>query len=279
MRVVPPVSGCLRTALLFANLLLWASAIAHIAVACWFRFDPAQNFQLQLVHFSEQPPLLAFAVHLLLGTGLFLLLVGAVGCVSANKLERFLLSSFILLLLLALLAKLGVALLALLYQTNFPQPESMRIHLANISQNRYYRDRWVLPVMDSVQFYHKCCGGYNASDYFGSFWYLTNTERGTRSFVPWSCCRQSQQGRAWALHPIDPLCIQYAYASRSFNDSVNIDGCGPPMHAHMAWQVHILWLTCALGSFVDVFALGLAIKCLSEVWIFYSAISAEFGIG
>lgn len=226
MRVLPPVSGCLRSSLMLANFLLWASALGLAAVALWLLLDPAQNFQLQLVHFSEQAPLLRFAVQLLLGMAVLLLLAGSVGCVAASKLERFLLGSYILLCLLGLLAKLGVVLLALLYRTKFSTPDAMTAYLANISQNKYFRDRWVLPVMDSVQFYHQCCGGHNSTDYFGSFWYLTNTERGTRSFVPWSCCRQSQEGRAWALSPIDPLCIQYAPGSRAFNDSVNSQGCG-----------------------------------------------------
>ncbi|CAK5089399.1 unnamed protein product [Meloidogyne enterolobii] len=160
------------------------------------------------------------------GTALLMLFVGSVGCVGAVKLERFLLGSF--------------------------SDENMSNYLSNISKNRYNRDRWVLPVMDSVQFYHHCCGGYNFSEYSDSFWYLTNTERGTRSYVPRSCCRQSQEGRAWAIQPIDPLCIQYLPGSRAFNNSVNIQGCGVPTKNHLDWQIGIVLLTCVLCSLVDV---------------------------
>lgn len=130
--------------------------------------------------------------------------------------------------------------MAYTYKEKFPG-NRMTVYLANISQNRYSRDKWVLPLMDSVQFYvsvwgifarkniwkyflfqQQCCGGNGPQDYFNSFWYITNTERGTRSFVPRSCCRQTQSGRAWSLHPIDPMCTTYGYYTKSFNDSVNI---------------------------------------------------------
>jgi len=55
--------------------------------------DPAQNFQLELLHFSENAPLLKFGIYLMAGTALLMLFVGSVGCVGAVKLERFLLGS------------------------------------------------------------------------------------------------------------------------------------------------------------------------------------------
>uniref|UniRef100_A0A1I8BG81 Tetraspanin n=1 Tax=Meloidogyne hapla TaxID=6305 RepID=A0A1I8BG81_MELHA len=216
MRVVPPVSNCLQNSLYFSNFLLWASGFVLLSISLWLLFDPAQNFQLELLHFSENAPLLKFGIYLMAGTALLMLFVGSIGCFGAVKLERFLLGSFILLLLIALLAKLGVVVLCILHQTK-----------------------------------HHCCGGYNFSEYSDSFWYLTNTERGTRSYVPRSCCRQSQEGRAWAIQPIDPLCIQYFPGSRAFNNSVNIQGCGLPTKKHLDWQIQILLLSCVLCSLVD----------------------------
>lgn len=70
-------------------------------------------------------------------------------------------------------------------------------------------------------FQQQCCGGESPRDYLNSFWFITNTERGTRSFVPPSCCRQSQMGRAWAPAPIDPMCTTYAYDSQAFASSVH----------------------------------------------------------
>ncbi|KAF7637164.1 hypothetical protein Mgra_00003335 [Meloidogyne graminicola] len=154
----------------------------------------------------------------------------------------------------------------------FADTDSMSAYLANISKNRYNRDRWVAPVMDSVQFYHHCCGGYNFTEYFNSFWFITNNERGTSSYVPRSCCRQSQEGRAWAIQPIDPLCIQYLPKSRAFNTSVNIQGCGLPTKTHLDWQIQIVVLSCVLCSLVDLLALFLYVKCLGQVWNFYSII-------
>uniref|UniRef100_A0AC35FZA1 Tetraspanin n=1 Tax=Panagrolaimus sp. PS1159 TaxID=55785 RepID=A0AC35FZA1_9BILA len=71
----------------------------------------------------------------------------------------------------------------------------------------------------------QCCGGTGPIDYYNSFWYITNTERGTRSYVPFSCCRQTQNARAWALEPINPMCSIYFYNTRTFNSTVNTQGC------------------------------------------------------
>lgn len=68
----------------------------------------------------------------------------------------------------------------------------------------------------------KCCGGISSIDYLNSFWYLNNNERGTRSFVPRSCCKQSQNSRAWSIVPIDSMCTTYNYYTKAFNDSVNV---------------------------------------------------------
>ncbi|VDP25014.1 unnamed protein product [Heligmosomoides polygyrus] len=82
-------------------------------------------------------------------------------------------------------------------------------------------NRKVTAMLDKLQFYQQCCGGESPRDYLNSFWFITNTERGTRSFVPPSCCRQSQMGRAWAPAPIDPMCTTYAYDSQAFASSVH----------------------------------------------------------
>lgn len=76
----------------------------------------------------------------------------------------------------------------------------------------------------SDEFQQQCCGGFGGPhDYYDSFWYKTNTLRGTRSFVPKSCCKQSQYARAWNIKPVDAMCTTYMYYSHAFNSSVNIE--------------------------------------------------------
>ncbi|MCP9265978.1 Tetraspanin [Dirofilaria immitis] len=71
----------------------------------------------------------------------------------------------------------------------------------------------------------QCCGATGPHNYYDSFWYKTNTERGTISFVPPSCCKQMQEARAWFIKPIDPMCTSYNYYTSAFNSSVNAQGC------------------------------------------------------
>lgn len=84
-----------------------------------------------------------------------------------------------------------------------------------------YRVQCFISNIDCFQ--QKCCGGAGPYDYYNSFWYITNTDRGTRSFVPQSCCKQAQSGRAWAVVPVDPMCTTYFYYTNAFNTSVNIE--------------------------------------------------------
>lgn len=77
----------------------------------------------------------------------------------------------------------------------------------------------------STWFQQKCCGGDGPTDYYNSFWFITNTDRGTRSFVPTSCCHQTQSARAWSINPIDPLCTIYHYQAKVFNDVVYTEVC------------------------------------------------------
>ncbi|KAI6221417.1 hypothetical protein M3Y99_01549000 [Aphelenchoides fujianensis] len=246
------------------------NGLCLIGFGLWFLIDPAKNYLLDLVDFSEDEPLFRFATYTLLAAGATALLVAAVGCFGTIKTGRFMIGSFMLLMLALLLASIAVIVLPILFKQKF-ENHRMPIYLANISQNRYYRDKWTTPLMDSIQFYvspsfllplaptglqQQCCGGKNgARDYENSFWYLTNTERGTRSFVPPSCCRQSQNGRAWAPVPIDPMCITYPYYSKAFNDSVNYRGCHDKLEDTMDDLLLMFVLLGAISSGVILFGL------------------------
>ncbi|KAK5976653.1 Tetraspanin [Trichostrongylus colubriformis] len=96
-------------------------------------------------------------------------------------------------------------------------------------------------ILDNCAFLlqQQCCGGESPRDYYGSFWFITNTDRGTRSFVPPSCCRQAQVGRAWAPVPIDPMCTTYSYDSQAFASSVHNVGCHEKLLKWLDEQTYI----------------------------------------
>ncbi|KAL3982207.1 Tetraspanin family protein [Acanthocheilonema viteae] len=89
----------------------------------------------------------------------------------------------------------------------------------------------------------QCCGATGPHNYYDSFWYKTNTERGTISFVPQSCCKQMQEARTWFIKPIDPMCTSYNYYTSAFNSSVNVQGCHEKL---------LDWLTVQTIIFVSV---------------------------
>lgn len=92
-----------------------------------------------------------------------------------------------------------------------------------------------------IIFQQQCCGATGAHDYYDSFWYRTNVERGTISFVPQSCCKQVQEARAWFMKPIDPMCISYNYYTPVFNNSVNAQVC----HLYFSFyrsRIAIAWI-------------------------------------
>ncbi|KAI6173588.1 hypothetical protein M3Y98_01097700 [Aphelenchoides besseyi] len=210
--------SCSKTCLQFFTFLFIVNGLCLIGFGLWFLIDPAKRYLLDLVDFSEDDPLLRFATYTLLVSGAMTVFIAFVGCCGSIKAGRFVIGSFMVLMICLLLSTVAVIALPILFKEKFAN-HRMPIYLANISQNRYYRDKWTTPLMDSIQFYQQCCGGKNgAKDYENSFWYLTNNERGTRSFVP-----------CFLLSPITKWTSVESTADRSdvkaFNDSVNWRGC------------------------------------------------------
>uniref|UniRef100_A0A0R3S4Y7 Tetraspanin n=1 Tax=Elaeophora elaphi TaxID=1147741 RepID=A0A0R3S4Y7_9BILA len=89
----------------------------------------------------------------------------------------------------------------------------------------------------------QCCGATGPHNYYDSFWYKTNTERGTISFVPQSCCKQMQEARAWFIKPIDPMCTSYNYYTSAFNSSVNVQVCARIFFSHFIFDLESFFLT------------------------------------
>ncbi|GMT36594.1 hypothetical protein PFISCL1PPCAC_28348, partial [Pristionchus fissidentatus] len=328
-----------RMCLIGFNILLWASGIALIIIGIWMLVDPTRAYILELVNFSEDDPLLVFAAYTCIFTGVGTLFVAFVSCCGAMKRMRCMLTTLIIAMVILFMCGIAIAVLALVFKDKFPNETRMTVYIANMTHNRYNRDKWVLPLLDTIQFYahsttvtaalrfiirneygvlthlernervtavvdkmqfhleccgiashrdwktsnwaidggggeedgrslyreqpseylaiphscckqvvgssalnpvprsisrcqykdanrlwrhqsQQCCGGDGPRDYFNSFWFITNTERGTRSYVPYSCCKQTQSARAWQIQAVDPLCTIYHYEQRVFKDTV-----------------------------------------------------------
>ncbi|KAL3084535.1 hypothetical protein niasHT_032857 [Heterodera trifolii] len=269
----PQIQMKLKHSLVAFHLFLIFSGVLLFCFALWLQFDPAHEFLLRLVHFSESTPYFELAVFLMLGTSLFIFIAVGIGFSAIWKMERCLLSGFSVLLLLLIHCKLIILILLFAYHFKFPNDTDLTEYLSKMAQNRYHRDKWATPLMDSIQFYHKCCGGSGAQDYSESFWYKTNTQMGMPTYVPYSCCRQTQDARAWQLQSIDPMCNQYKYGSRAFNDSVNWTCCGKPTFDHLNGLLLMLSIVLIIMIVLDALGLLLVVKCLCLILSFYTSIS------
>lgn len=247
---------CWQIILLLFTFLFWISGFALLGVAIWTIVDPKYNYILDLVHLSENDPLLKAAAYVMIVVGGLTLLVGFVACCASIKKMRCPLITLFLFLLIILLAEVAIGALSIAYRKKFTD-ESLAKYVANMSQNRYNRDYWVKPLLDTIQYYQQCCGGYGPLDYRDSFWYITNTIRGTRSYVPPSCCKQTQQARAWSIQPVDPMCTTYRYYTSAFNNSVHIEGCHRPL---LNWLTSLTTLFAGIGfGFAALQLIGICI--------------------
>uniref|UniRef100_A0A0N5ASG3 Tetraspanin n=1 Tax=Syphacia muris TaxID=451379 RepID=A0A0N5ASG3_9BILA len=249
--------------LLLYTVLIWVSGFAAVIIAFWTIKDPRHSYILDLVDFSERFPFLRAAAYGLVFVGLSTIIVGFVSCCASTRKLRCPLITLILFLILTLLGEIIIGILAISYRRMFTRTE-LQNYTATLSKERYSRVYWVTPLMDTIQYYQHCCGGNGPLDYMNSYWYKTNTLRGTRSFVPPSCCKQTQNARAWDIQPIDPMCTTYSYYSNAFNSSVNIEGCASPL---------LEWLNTKTTLFIAVAfsfaALQLIGICLSGILFHY----------
>uniref|UniRef100_A0A7E4W3Y3 Tetraspanin n=1 Tax=Panagrellus redivivus TaxID=6233 RepID=A0A7E4W3Y3_PANRE len=147
-----PVSACARTCMLIYTILFWISGFALLFIGLWMLLDPRRSYILDLVDFSEDDPLLKFAAYTAVITGAGTLIIGFFSCCGAIKAERCMLISFIIFIVLILLAEVTIGTLAIVYKQKFTG-DRMEVYIANMSQNRYYRDKWVTPLMDAIQYY------------------------------------------------------------------------------------------------------------------------------
>ncbi|CAJ0575072.1 unnamed protein product, partial [Mesorhabditis spiculigera] len=372
-------------ALMLYNLLFWASGVVLVIIGIWVQVDPRRSYVLRLVHLSEREPYLVWVAWICIITGVFTLLIGFVSCCAAVKRLRCMTATFILFLVVFFMADIAIATLALIYRDQFTL-DYTKLYLTNMTQNRYSRDYWVQPLLDTIQFYlrtgqlkeaislvtrrdygvnldgayyrrvtadidklqyygeccgvlgpsdwassrwrariegaqeievplvsetetnplypescctlikeatplipvakslarcqridapaiwrhsrQQCCGGTGPQDYENSFWFITNHLRGTVSWVPPSCCRQTQAARAWSIQPIDPMCITYHYNQTAFRSSVYLEGCYERLHK---WLNDMTLMFAVLGfSFAAFMFVGIIISlCLCNSIRYY----------
>ncbi|TMS36893.1 hypothetical protein L596_003955 [Steinernema carpocapsae] len=145
-------SKCPQYCMVFYSLAFWCTGLGLLFLGVWMLAEPRRSYVLDLVDFSEDDPLLRFACYIAIFAGILTLFVGFLACCGAVKGARCLLTGFVAFVILIFFAELTVGVFAVYYRGKF-RDDRMATYLTNFSANRYHRDRWVTPLMDTIQFY------------------------------------------------------------------------------------------------------------------------------
>ncbi|KAI5628481.1 tetraspanin-2 [Silurus asotus] len=110
MGKVQGATKCVKYLLFFFNFIFWLSGSVVLAVALWLRFDPSTTSLLE----NGAPETLFFAVYILVGAGVIIMLVGFFGCCGAVRESKCLLGLFFSCLLIIFGAQLAAGVFGLL---------------------------------------------------------------------------------------------------------------------------------------------------------------------
>ncbi|KRZ83176.1 Tetraspanin-17, partial [Trichinella sp. T8] len=203
-------------------ILLWLIGCIFLAVSIWMLVDPRRRISLDYVNFYENDPLLRYAVSLLMAVGICLVAVGLLGCLAALKEATCLIGFCFVAIIFLLISQCIVSALVAAYYDKVNN--RLDGYLYNLIHDRYGRQAWVTELLDSVQFYQKCCGSNSSEDYMFSYWQIVHSP-GTVYYVPVSCCAQRQDAYPpHNLYPIDQRCVEYTY-DRQPEKAVHKEGC------------------------------------------------------
>ncbi|PAA68037.1 hypothetical protein BOX15_Mlig028043g2 [Macrostomum lignano] len=118
---------------------------------------------------------------IILGSGIFLFLLGVIGCFACINENRCLLSTFFILLLLILLGEITAATMGIVYHGQVRSAIDTEL---NKELQSYHNDSLLKSEVDFIQSTYQCCGVNNFTD-----WLETPWSRQHNLTVPDSCCR------------------------------------------------------------------------------------------
>jgi len=225
-------------------------------------FDPRRTYILDLVNFFENDPLLRAVTYIFLFVGCVAFAVGILGCCGALREIQCMLSSYCFVLGLLFVAQMSAGIMAVVFREQITR--DMRWYLYDLVHNRYEREKWVTSLVDTIQFYQKCCGSNGTEDYDMSFWQIWNANRGAVLYVPISCCAQKQDAYPPDnLQAIDDRCQEFPYGKFPVG-AVHQQGCYDKLLAYFNENsIIFIVLGFAISAF---FIMGISLSmclCLS----------------
>lgn len=179
---------CLKYMLFAFNFLFWILGLAVLGVGIYSRIK-AENYDSLLGEGG-----VASAANILIAAGVFVALIGFVGCCGALKENKVLLIIYFILVLLIFILEIAAGVLA--YTKKDLMEKHLKENLIKVVSTNYGNSdtaaKGLTKALDWFQEKVKCCGSLGVSDWYESQWKLKklNSTSGKLLLAPESCCTQ-----------------------------------------------------------------------------------------
>jgi len=213
---------CLKYLLFAFNFVFWICGIVIFGVGIWSRIK-AKDFDSLLGDAGS----MASAANIMIAAGIFVMVIGFVGCCGAWKENRVLLVVYFILLLLIFVLEIAAGILA--YRKKDELQAEMTKNIQKVVDHDYQKadtpaQKSLTKAIDWFQKNVDCCGTDSADEWMKSEWYArelagTDNTTTTLQLVPKSCCIKEADGCNVGTKGGKP--------SEVLKDNVHITGCVP----------------------------------------------------
>ncbi|XP_057188113.1 tetraspanin 34a [Triplophysa rosa] len=181
-------NGFLKVIMFVFNGLIFLAGAAILAVGIWVKVDQISLLGF-LEHIEDAPPELAQLTnvgYLLIAVGVFLALVGFLGCCGAIQESRCMLLSFFIIVLIIFIVEVAAAVVLFVFEPLAEKLlEDVGQKVAGSLKDKYGEDESFTAVWNNTMDELHCCGYHNYTDFTASQ-FVNKT-----SLYPETCCTRT----------------------------------------------------------------------------------------
>eukprot|EP00112_Aurelia_sp_Birch-Aquarium-sp1_P002691 Seg130.2 transcript_id=Seg130.2/GoldUCD/mRNA.D3Y31 product="CD151 antigen" protein_id=Seg130.2/GoldUCD/D3Y31 len=174
---------CLKYLLFAFNFVFWIAGIGVLGVGIWSRIE-AKDYDSFLGSGG-----LTSAANIMIAAGVFVMIVGFVGCCGALKENKWLLTTYFVLLLLIFILEIAAGIFA--YVKRDQVTKAVTKNIKKIVTDNYGKsskaDKAFTTAVDKLQTKMKCCGVNGPGDWNNTAW--SKIPANKPYVTPKSCCK------------------------------------------------------------------------------------------